>query len=224
MPKRITPRNSTQPLPKRGVRSRAETQNRNLIGTDHAASNCVRANPVKRFVLSNVRSVKHVGRLRVPQQVRSEHIQVNTTHFIVGESVLLSPRFLVWEPFQVRQDHVIKSNDSRISQISYREMNIFGLSRIDERVLFSQRNNVDMLNHRLENESGGDDAPHLIGSDAIPSFWASSRSFLAVISVWASPVPASWLAVACGPLSEEPPVSGERHAKFCRSPIELGGE
>lgn len=143
MQKRITPRNSTQPLPKRGVRSRAETQNRDLIAADHAASNCVRANPVKRFVLSNVRSLKHVGRLRAPQQVHAEHIPVNTTYFIAGESVFLSPRFLVWESIKVQSEHVTKSNGSRISQISYREMNIFCGSGPPKTGVFRKRISAD---------------------------------------------------------------------------------
>ncbi len=85
MQKRITPRNSTQPLPKWGVRSRAKNQNWISSQRIDAASESVRANPVKRFVLSNVRKLKHVDRLGRREQVDSQQIPVSTTHFLSGE-------------------------------------------------------------------------------------------------------------------------------------------
>ena len=94
-----------------------------------AASDSVRANPLKRFVVSSARKLKQVGRLRVPLRIRIAHIQVNITHFIAGESVLLSPLFLVVEPNQLRLDHVCNTSDGLITQISYRGLNSFSSNK-----------------------------------------------------------------------------------------------
>ncbi len=75
---------------------------------------------LKRFVLSSVLKLKQVGRLRVPLQTLSEHTRGNLTHFIAGESVLLSPRFLVAVQEKLWHDHVLNVGDSLIPQILYR--------------------------------------------------------------------------------------------------------
>ena len=95
-----------------------------------AASHSVRANPLKRFVVSSARELKQGGRLRVPLRTRIAHTQVNITHFIAGESVFLSPLFLVVEPNQLRLDHVRNTSDGLITQISYRGLNSFFLKQV----------------------------------------------------------------------------------------------
>ena len=80
---------------------------------------------LKRFVLSSVLKLKQVGRLRVPLRTRSEHTRGNLTHFIAGESVLLSPRFLVADQEKLWLAHVANAGRSLIPQISYRGLNVF---------------------------------------------------------------------------------------------------
>lgn len=80
----------------------------------------MRANPLKRFVVSSALTLKQVTRLRVPPRTRVEGIQVDATLFIAGESVLLLPRFLVAGQENLRRIHVADAGRSRISQILYR--------------------------------------------------------------------------------------------------------
>lgn len=89
MPKRITPRNSTQPLPKRGVRSRDVRRSKIVSLSINAVSNCNGVNLVKRFVLFSVSPLKQAGGPSVLKQIRFEQAPIDATHFLAGEFVFL---------------------------------------------------------------------------------------------------------------------------------------
>lgn len=135
----ITSRNSTQPQPKRGVRSRAGTQNENQAEAIGAASDSLRVNPLNRFVLSSVRNTKQPGGLRGPPRIRSDQLSINATHLVAGEFVGLSPHFLIVELCRTQSEPVAKTDDSRIPQISYRRMNSFLLGRFARSSVFRNR-------------------------------------------------------------------------------------
>lgn len=91
MPNGITSSNSTQPQPKRGVRSRDGMSKIISMGIIRAAANTCCAHPMKRFVVSNVCTLKRLKKSGVPLPFKAAKSQSNSSRFVTGGFGVVAP-------------------------------------------------------------------------------------------------------------------------------------